>query len=902
MDARVAPQPEPQNGHQAADLLPPRFRDWFAGRGWVARPHQLAMIEKARAGRDVLLIAPTGGGKTLAGFLPSLIELADRAPSTEPRGLHTLYLSPLKALAVDVHRNLEVPIAEMGLPISVEARTGDTSVAKRTRQRLHPPDILMTTPEQLALFCAWDGGRDYFRDLKVVILDEIHAVHGSKRGDLLNLALARLQVFAPAMRRVGLSATVNDPDMLRRWLAPQSPPDGDIAVRLPSSSRGEGQGRGCALHGPEETHEAPPQPSLAAPVRSPPPLPLPDRGGGKRLSEAMPAMTDLVLGAPGAAPVVDMLISSQAAPWSGWTAKHAIPDVYQAIKGAQTALVFVNTRFQAELSFQMLWEVNDDNLAIALHHGSLAVEQRRRVEAAMGRGELRAVVCTSTLDLGIDWGAVDLVIQLAAPKGSARLIQRIGRANHRLDEPSRALLVPAHRFEMLECQAAREAVAANDLDGDAERIGARDILAQHIMGLACAEPFDLVALYDEIRSSAPFAALSWETYEQVVDFVATGGYALKTYDRFRRIVRTPEGLWKVRDAQTAQRHRMNVGAIVDTPMLSIRVASVRANKKVGGRKVGEMEEGYLEQLAPGDTFLFAGQVWSFEGISGLDALVTPAPAGTEAKVPSWAGSKFALSTYLAARVRRMIAERDHWHVLPADVQEWLQVQALRSHIPSTDEMLLETFQRGKRCYLVCYPFDGRISHATLAQLLARRLDRLGKRPLGFVANDYALAIWAVKPMDDVDFGELFQQDMLGDDLESWLDESFMMKRTFRHCATLAGLIERRLPGREKSGRQVTFSSDLIYDVLRRHQPDHLLLQCARDDAATGLLDVARVGRLLERIRGRIAARALSRVSPFAVPVLLEIGRETLAGAADALLEETAEDLIAEAMRLDEVAA
>jgi ATP-dependent Lhr-like helicase len=833
MDAGCAPS-------SAAELLPPRFRDWFAGRGWTARSHQLAMIEKARDGRDALLIAPTGGGKTLAGFLPSLIELAGRPPASAPRGLHTLYISPLKALAVDVERNLEVPIAEMGLDVTVEARTGDTSVAKRERQKLKPPDILITTPEQLALFCAWPGGRAYFAGLRCVILDEIHVLHGSKRGDLLNLALARLQRFAPAMRRVGLSATVNDPDMLCRWLAPQRP------------------------------------------------------GGGR---------ADLVLGAPGAPPVVDILTAGRAAPWSGWTAKHAIPDVYQAIKGARTALVFVNTRFQAELSFQMLWEVNEDNLAIALHHGSLAVEQRRKVEAAMGRGALRAVVCTSTLDLGIDWGAVDLVIQLAAPKGSARLIQRIGRANHRLDEPSRALLVPAHRFEMLECQAAREAVAANDLDGDPERIGARDILAQHVMGLACAEPFDLVQLYEEIVSSAPFAALSWESYEQVVDFVATGGYALRSYDRFRRIVRTPEGLYAVRDGLTAQGHRMNVGAIVDTPMLSIRVASVRANRKVGGRKVGEMEESYLEQLAPGDTFLFGGTVWRFEGITGLDALVTPAPPGSEPKVPSWGGSKFALSTYLAARVRRMIAEREHWAVLPADVQEWLPVQDARSHIPAVDEMLVETFRRGRRCYLVCYPFDGRISHGTLCHLLTRRLERLGKKPLGFVANDYALAIWALRPMDDLDLGALFQEDMLGDDLESWLDESFMMKRTFRHCAVLAGLIERRVPGREKTGRQVTFSTDLIYDALRRHQPDHLLLQCARADAASGLLDVSRLGKLLARIRGRIAARALPRVSPFAVPVLLEIGRETVAGAADALFEDNAEELIAEAMRLDtEVAA
>jgi ATP-dependent Lhr-like helicase len=810
--------------------LPPSFDAWFDGRGWRPRPHQLAMLGVARAGRHGLLIAPTGGGKTLAGFLPSLIDLAQ--PRGPEAGVHTLYLSPLKALAVDIHRNLEIPVAEMGLPIRVESRTGDTPVAKRQRQRAAPPDILLTTPEQLALFCAWEGARSYFKDLRRVVVDEIHAFYGSKRGDLLNLGLARLQSFAPQLQRTGLSATVNDPDLLRRWLAPQTA-DG--------------------------------------------------------------AMTDLVLGDPGAPPVVEVLLSGAHVPWSGWTARHAMAEVYEAIRGARTTLVFVNTRFQAEIAFQTLWELNDHDLPIALHHGSLAAEQRRKVEAAMGRGDLRAVVCTSTLDLGIDWGAVDLVIQLAAPKGSSRLVQRIGRANHRLDEPSRAILVPAHRFEVLECQAARDAVAANDLDGDPPRIGARDILAQHVMGVACGEAFDEAELYAEVTSCEPYRDLTREEFDRVIDFVSTGSYALRTYDRFRRIVKGQDGRWRVRNPLTAQRHRMNVGAIVDIPMLSIRVATMRSKLRVGGRKIGEMEEGFIAQLTAGDTFLFSGQVWRFEAVVGLDALVTPAP-GAEPRTPSWGGSKFALSTYLAKRVRRMIADHDAWPKLPQDVQEWLEIQARRSVIPTEDEMLVETFQRGARHYLVCYPFDGRISHGTLCQLLARRLERAHKRPLGFVANDYGLAIWAMRPLGDLDFDQLFQEDMLGDDLEAWLDESVMMKRAFRQCAVLGGLIERRFPGEEKTGRQVTFSTDLIYDVLRRHQPDHLLLRCARADAATGQLDVARLGRLLARIRGRIVPVPLSRVSPFAVPMLLEIGREPVAGAAEeAILEENAADLIAEAM-------
>ena len=364
------------------------------------------MVEKGREGRHALLIAPTGGGKTLAGFLPSLIDLTTRPPANAPRGIHTLYISPLKALAVDVERNLLAPIQQMGLKVTAESRTGDTGISRRQRQRVKPPDILLTTPEQLALFCAWEGARRYFEDLACVIIDEVHAIWPSKRGDLLALDMARLVTFAPNHRRVGLSATVEDPDVIRGWLSP----------------------------GPASE-------------------------------------VDLVRGSGGAAPVVDVLLSEGQVPWVGHTAHHAMPEVYDAIRRARTALVFVNTRFQAEFAFQELWRLNEDGLPIALHHGSLSAEQRRKVEAAMARGQLRAVVCTSTLDLGIDWGDVDLVIQLASPKGASRMVQRIGRANHRLDEPSQALFVPANRFEMLECQAAREAIAENALDADPPHLG-----------------------------------------------------------------------------------------------------------------------------------------------------------------------------------------------------------------------------------------------------------------------------------------------------------------------------------------------------------------------------------------------------------------------------------------------
>lgn len=649
-------------------------------------------------------------------------------------------------------------------------------------------------------------------------------------------------------------------------------------------------------------------------------------------------------------PDISILVSRQRIPWSGHSGRFAVGEVYEAIRDAQMTLVFVNTRSQAELLFQELWAANEDGLPIALHHGSLARDQRARVEAAMAAGQLKAVVCTSTLDLGIDWGEVDLVIQMGAPKGAARLIQRIGRSNHRMDEASKALLVPTNRFEVLECRAAEAAVEAGEIDGDGPRTGALDILAQHVMGRACGEGFQLAALYDEIRRAQPYRDLDWETYERIVDFVATGGYALKTYDRFHRIVRRSDGLWVARTPRDKQAHRMNVGAIVEAPMLSVRLASfagrgtaqpsppppagevprrggggqpssaasrfatptskaqAQARSAAGGatapsnkiiragRKLGDMEEYFLSLLTPGDTFLFGGEVLRLITIDGMDALCTRAESDSPA-IPTYNGGKFPLSTFLADRVRHMIHNRDDWKGLPDPVREWFEIQELRSTIPPPDHLLVETFPRADRHYLVSYPFEGRLAHQTLGMLVTRRLERAGARPVGFVASEYAMAVWGMEDMRGLDMEAIFHPDMLGDDLEEWLDESALMKRTFGHCAQISGLIHRNLPGSEKNSRQVSFSTDLIFDVLRSHEPGHILLQATRADAATGLLDVRRLSAMLARIHGHIVHQRLDRISPFAVPVMLEVGREPVFGASamEAILREAEEDLVRDAM-------
>lgn len=815
--------------------LPRPFTDWFAARGWQARPHQLAMLEAARAGDHALLVAPTGAGKTLAGFLPTLVDLHDNAARSG--GIHTLYVSPLKALAVDVARNLTAPIEAIGLDVRVETRTGDTPASRKQRQRDNPPDILLTTPEQVALMAGMPDAERLFAGLKRVVVDEAHALAPGKRGDLLMLGLTALERFSPGATRAGLSATVQDVPALARWLHPQEP-DEECAARV-------------------------------------------------------------ITGPAGAPPRVDVLLSEGQVPWAGHTGRHAIAEVYAAIQSARIALVFVNTRFQAELAFQELWKINDLNLPIALHHGSLEVAQRRKVEAAMAGGALRAVVCTSTLDLGIDWGDVDLVIQMGAPKGAARLVQRVGRSNHTLDQASHALLVPGNRFEMLECRAAQDAVANGEMDGAAPRQGALDILAQHIVGRGVGGGFTEDALYDEVRRAEPYHALSRETFDRVVGFARDGGYALKAYDRFARLAPNGHGGWRIRNEDQARRWRMNVGAIVADPVVKVRQISAKRSAGLkagpGGRQLGEIEEDFAGGLRPGDTFLFAGQVWQFEALTATECLVTSA-AGRSPKIPSWAGGKFPVSTFLAARVRALIAGRAGWGALHPQLREWLQMQAEVSAIPAEGEMLVETFARHARHHLVAYPFEGRLAHQTLGMLLTRRLERLGLEPLGFVANDYALSVWGQKPMDGVDMAALFDQDMLGDDLDAWLAESALMKRTFRACAVIGGLIEQRMPGREKNGRQVTFSSDLIYDVLRSHQPDHILLQAAWNDAGEGLLDIHRLGALLHRVKGAVRHLRLPRISPFAIPMILEINKIPIHGTAmESILEEVAgEALLREA--------
>ena len=804
--------------------LPPELAEWFTLRGWRVRGHQAEMLAADDAGQHALLVADTGAGKTLAGFLPTLAAFAPSrlGGNATPEGLHTLYVSPLKALAHDVQRNLMAPIGEIGLPIRVETRSGDTPSDRKARQRARPPHVLLTTPESLSLLLTYPESAQLFSTLQRVVIDEVHAFATGKRGDLLALALARLQTLAPDMRRSALSATVADPEAFRGWLAPW----GDVDA------------------------------------------------------------VALVDGEAGAAPEVAILLpEAGTVPWSGHAASWAIPQLYQAIRDNRTTLVFTNTRFLAEYLFSLLWDANDDKLAIGIHHGSLSKEARRKVEGAMARGELRALVCTASLDLGVDWGDIDLVVQMGAPKGSSRLLQRIGRANHRLDLPSRALLVPGNRFEFLEAMAALDAVNEGQRDGEDFRPGALDVLAQHVMGLACAGPFDEGLLLAELRSSLAYAWLDAPTLARVLDFVATGGYSLRAYDRFRRIVRERDGTWRLSHPEQAHRHRMNAGIIVDAEMLEVRFRN--------GRSLGRVEEMFGAGLKPGDTFRFAGMDLEVEAIRDLELLVRAAKRS--AQIPSYMGARMPLTTHLGERVRAMLQDRGTWARFPDDVREWLEMQDWRSHMPGPGRLLVESFPHGQLEYTAFYTFEGWNANQSLGMLITRRMEDQGLAPLGFVANDYALAVWGLKPVDDP--AALLSPDILTHEFVDWVQQSYLLRRAFREVAVISGLVERQHPGKKKSGRQVTFSTDLIFDVLLRHEPDHLLIEAAWADARTRLTDVARVADVLERAAREVDHVRLERVSPLAVPLLSMIGRESLpAGMADDELLVEAETLAAAAMR------
>ena len=774
------------------------IENWLKKNNWHFYDHQLETLSKSLQGYDVLLVAPTGGGKTLAGFLPSLEDLINK--KNPKNQLHTLYISPLKALTVDVHRNLSAPISDQKLDIKVETRTGDTSSYKKVRQKQEPPHMLMTTPESLALLLASPDANDYFKFLKFLIIDEIHSLVNSKRGDLLSLNLSRLDTIVPNYRKIGLSATVKNTNPVLSFLSKNK--------------------KSITLNVEEKSF-----------------------------------------------PNIEILKTDNRVPWSGHMAGYAIKEIYKKIQNSTMSIVFVNTRAQAELIFNKLWHENEINLKIAVHHGSLGKEIRRKVENMMSLGQLDCVVATSSLDLGIDWGNVNLVIQIGSPKGIARFLQRIGRSNHRLNEPSKAILVPSNRFEYLECVSAISSIKEKILDETKDKEGSLDVLAQHILGVACSKPFEVNELFVEIKKSWPYRNLQMGKFLEVLEFVKNGGYSLKNYDQYSKIGLNKQNLYTIKNKNIRNKYRLNVGTIVESYMLKV---------KLGNRTLGQVEEWFIEGLNQGDTFLFGGRVLEYQYLSNNNVIVRTTK-DQQPKIPSYAGGRLPLSSELSFQVRSLISKEKNWKNLPSQISEWLKLQLKFSNIPSPEELLVEIFPRKiknkKRYFLICYSFEGRNANQTLGFLISKRMQRMGYKPIGFVATEYALAIWSMNMVEDINI--LLSDDIMLDDLYEWLEETPLLKKNFRDAAIISGLIERIIPGQKKTGKQIMFNSDLIFDVLKKHEPNHLLLQVARQDSYRGLIDLDRLSEFLKRIKKNIILKKLNQISPLAIPLILEINRQTI---------------------------
>ena len=792
--------------------------NWLKKNNWAIYNHQIETLKLSENGYDVLLVAPTGGGKTLAGFLPSLNDLINNKP--KKNNLHTLYISPLKALTIDVHRNLTSPIEDQGLDIRVETRTGDTSAYKKNRQKVLPPDMLMTTPESLALLLSNKESKDYFKNLKYLVIDEIHTLVNTKRGDLLSLNLSRISSISPDCKRIGLSATVKNKNAVLKFLTSK---------------------KKAKTLNVEET----------------------------------------------SVPKIDILETNNRVPWSGHMASYAIRDIYQKIKKSSLTIVFVNTRAQAELVFNKLWQENDNNLRIAIHHGSLEKEIRRKVESLMSLGKIDCVVATSSLDLGIDWGDVDLVVQIGSPKGISRFLQRIGRSNHRFDEPSNALLVPSNRFEYLECLSAINSIKNKLLDETKEKKGSLDVLAQHILGVACSEPFQVDELYIQVINAWPYRNLTKTKFFKVLEFVKNGGYSLKHYEQYSKIGVNKDKFYAIKNKSIRNRYRLNVGTIVESYMLKV---------KLGNRTLGQVEEWFIEGLNEGDTFLFSGRVLEYQSISNNNVIVK-STSHTQPKIPSYAGGRLPLSTELSIEVRKLLSKKKFWKNFPNQINEWLKLQSKFSNLPSLNGLLVETFPRlmrgKKRFFLICYTFEGRNANQTLGFLMSKKMQRIGYKPISFVATDYALAIWSINEVTDVNI--ILNDDLMLDDLYEWLEETPLLKKNFRDAAIISGLIERSIPGQKKTGKQVLFNSDLIFNVLKKHEPKHLLLEVAREDSYRGLIDLDRLSEFLKRIEKNIAHEKLDRISPLAVPLILEINRQTIDKSEmdEYLLEELENEMLSE---------
>ncbi|SPD67365.1 ATP-dependent helicase Lhr and Lhr-like helicase (plasmid) [Cupriavidus taiwanensis] len=797
----------------------------FDARGWQPFAFQREVWTAIARGQSGLLHATTGTGKTYAAWLGALMAFATprAAPSHGKPAppLSVLWLTPMRALAADTTRALQAPLAELDLDWTVALRTGDTGSAERAAQQRRLPTALVTTPESLTLMLTRADAHDTLRRVRMVVVDEWHELLGNKRGVQVQLALARLRQWQPALMVWGLSATLGN-----------LPHAADVLL---SGVPGE---RRVLVHG--------------------------------HTPKAL---------------VIDTLLPDNASrfPFAGHLGLSMLPHVVEELAHGGTTLVFLNTRSQAELWYQALLDARPDWAGeIALHHGSLDRAVREWVELNLKNGALRAVVCTSSLDLGVDFLPVERVLQVGSPKGVARLLQRAGRSGHAPGRASRVTVVPTHSLELVEAVAARHAVQAGRIEARESPDKPLDVLVQHLVTVALGGGFRPEALLAEVRSAWAYHGLTGEEWQWCLDFVRQGGATLTAYPDFRRAVPDDEGVWRVPDVGLARRHRMSVGTIVSDATMQVRYWS-RAGS--GGASLGSVEEGFIARLAPGDCFLFGGRLLELVRVQEMTAFVRRA-SGRRPVVPRWNGGKMPMSTELAEAVIDTLAAAAAGRLDPRDtpelplIQPLVDLQAQWSALPTRHTLLAESLHSREGWHLFLYPFAGRSVHLGLGSLLAWRLGQQVPATFSVAVNDYGLELLASAPVDWARWlpqvlADERRRDLAADVLGS-LNAGELSLRRFREIARIAGLIFQGYPGAPKSARQLQASSSLFYEVFRKHDPGNLLLGQAEREVLMQELDAHRLAATLERLAAlKLDLHALKRPTPLSFPLVVEFLREKL---------------------------
>ena len=789
-------------------------REWFAGQGFTPFPFQQEVWSAYAAGESGLVHAPTGMGKTYAAALGPMV-LGARGTPDQPPPLTLLWLTPLRALAGDTGLALERAARALNPRWTIDVRTGDTSSSARARQSVRLPTALVTTPESLTLMLSRADWRERFAHLSAVVVDEWHELLGSKRGVQAELALARLRGLRPDLRTWGLSATLANLDQALECLV------------------------------------------------------------GPALASAAPARTRIVRGLD--TKVIEIASALPATierfPWAGHIGLKMLPEVIRAIERARSTLVFTNVRSATEMWYQALLEARPDWAGtIALHHGSLERDVRDWVEAGLRDGRLRAVVCTSSLDLGVDFAPVDQVLQIGSPKGVGRLLQRAGRSGHRPGEVSRVTVVPAQALELVEAAAARVAAAGRRIEPRVPMVNPPDVLVQHLVTCALGGGFRPEDLRDEVRGTHAYATLSDADWQWALDFVVHGGASLNAYPEYRRVVIGDDGLAQVPDRQIARRHRMGIGTIVSDASISVQFRN--------GAKLGHVEESFAASLSPGDCFAFAGRLLEFIRVRELTAWVKPASAKS-ARVPRWMGSKMALTSELADATRALIALAHRGVYDSPEMQRirpLLELQERWSALPGDGEWLIETIATREGHGLFFYPFEGRLAHFGLATLFSYRLGQRVPATFSITANDYGFGLVSPQPVP-LALGELGRL-MAAPDVEreilAGLNATELGRRHFREIARVAGLIFQGYPGQPHPQRQLQASSALLYNVFAEYDHDNPLLLQAVREVLERRLEAPRLTAALARLRGsRAVLTRPARPTPFAFPLLVEIFRESL---------------------------